>query len=144
MPAEKLGQPPPIVQAMLLADHIHIDPSTGKRYILGTYNRIMAAKFPHSVPKLCLLLALTNGHGSTVLRLRVVDMDEERGPLLESAHPANMPNPNEIYYFPVTLSVVFPAPGAYRIQLFADNDLLRELRLQIARSQEQPRSPNET
>jgi hypothetical protein len=143
MPAERLGQPPPIVQALLLADHIYTDPGTGKRYILGTYNRMMATKFPHVVPKLCLFLALTGGHGSIILRLRIVDMDEERGPLLESAQPANMANPNDIYYFPITLSVVFPAPGAYRIQVFADNDLLRELCLQITARQEKPHAPNE-
>jgi hypothetical protein len=131
MPMEKLGHPPPVVQAMLLADHIHIDPGTGKRYILGTYNQLMATHFPHAVPRLCLFVALTEAHGPTMLRLRVVDMDEEMGTLVESAHPAPMYHPNDLYYFSFTLSVVFPTPGLYRIQLFADNEFLRELRLQV-------------
>jgi len=137
MSSERLGHPPPIVQALLLADHIHLDTATGKRYILGTYNRISAAKFPHAIPRMSLLLALTSGHGSTILRLRVVDMDEEHGSLLESAHPANMPNPLDIYYFPLSFSVVFPAPGVYRIQIFADQDLLREFCLHVT-----PRAEN--
>lgn len=143
MTAERLGQPPPIVQAMLLADNIHVDPATGKRYILGTYNRIMAAKLPHAVPQLCVFLALTNAHGPITLRLRIVDMDEQMGPLAEQARPANMPNPNEIYYYPFILPVVFPAPGIYRIQLFADHEFLRELRLQIVRPHEAAPSPHE-
>lgn len=143
MPVEKLGQPPPIVQAMLLADHIHIDPATGKRYILGTYNQLMAGKFPNAVPRLCLFIALTEAHGPTLLRLRVVDMDEEIGTLAESTHPATMFNPNDLYYFSINLSVTFPVPGLYRIQLFAENELLRELRLRVGLRQLPPNPPSE-
>jgi hypothetical protein len=144
MPAEKLGQPPPIVQAMLLADHIHIDPATGKRYILGTYNQLMGVRFPHIVSRLNLFIALTEAHGPTLLRVRVVDMDEEFGSLVESTHSANMFNPNDLYYFSLTLSVTFPTPGIYRIQLFAENELLRELRLRVDQRQlPAPHSPEE-
>ena len=59
MPEERLGQPPPLVQSMILADYVHRDSMTNKKYILGTYNSVIADKFPY--PKsLCLYLAITN------------------------------------------------------------------------------------
>ena len=131
MPGERFGQPPPIVQAMLLADYIHTDSTTGKRYILGTYDQLVAARFPHVVPRLWVFLALTGGHGSTLLRVRVVDVDEEIGTLAESTQPTNLVDPNSLYYFSFPLSVTFPVPGLYRVQSFADHELLRELRLEV-------------
>lgn len=46
MLGEKLGQPPPVVQSMILADWIHRDAVTGKYFILGTYNRMASPIFP--------------------------------------------------------------------------------------------------
>jgi hypothetical protein len=128
MPADKLGQPPPIVQAMILADHIHQDPTTGKRYILGTYSRITAKKYPHQTG-LSLYLAITGGHGPTSLRMRIVDVDETIGPLHESVFPVDLGDPNRVYEITFNSGVVFPCPGDYRLQLYAGHDLLRELRL---------------
>jgi hypothetical protein len=134
---EKLGQPPPLVQSMLLADWIHRDAVTGKYFILGTYNRMASPIFPTPQSALHIYLTIIEAHGVTVLRLRVVDVDDVYGPIHESAHPVDLPDPNRVYEFTCNVGVVFPAPGDYRIQLFAGADMLRELRLTV----EPPRLP---
>jgi hypothetical protein len=134
---DKLGQPPPLVQSMILADYVHRDSMTGKRFILGTYNSIVSTKFPHGQP-VCLFVAITDAHGLTLLRLRIVDVDEQFPPIHESSYPVEIPDPNQVYEMTFTTAVIFPAPGDYRIQLLAGNETLRELRLRVGLSVRRP------
>lgn len=143
MTADRLGQPPPIVQSMILADYIHRDTMTGKKFILGTYNNIVATKFPYPKPGLCVYLAITDSHGPTVLRMRIVDVDDLEAPIHESAYPVELSDPNQVYEMTFTTSVVFPHSGHYRVQLFATGELLRELRLRVGTPQEIVQPPHE-
>ena len=143
MPADKLGHPPPIVQSMIVADGIHRDSSTGKKFILGIFNIIGASRFPHRNPPFFVYLAITNGHGPTVLRLRIVDVEDPQSPIYESAHPVDFSDPNEVYEFVTGVQVVFPVPGNYRMQLLAGNEFLREMRLNVVHRQPLPQ-PEET
>ncbi len=45
-------QQPPEVLALVIADHIHRDDTTGKFFILGTRAAIGAAAFPCNCPSL--------------------------------------------------------------------------------------------
>lgn len=137
MPADKLGHPPPIVQSMILADYVHKDTITGKKFILGTYNSIVADRFPYAKSSLCVFLAITDTHGPTVLRMRVVDVDDQRVPIHESSYPVDLPNPNQVYEITFNTSAIFPSPGEYRIQLLVGNDVLRELRVRVVSAHQQ-------
>jgi hypothetical protein len=143
MPAEKLGQPPPLVQSMILADAIHRDPSTKKHSILGTYNAIGSPRFPTAQNPLRLYVALTDAHGPTTLRIRVTDMDEVYGSLHESVHTVNLPDPNQAWELTFAVAAAFPSPGMYRIQLFAGHELLRELRLRVTQNPPSPGLPDD-
>jgi hypothetical protein len=143
MPADKLGHPPPIVQSMILADYIHKDTMTGKKFILGTYNNIVTGKFPFPKQGLSVYLAITNTHSPTVLRMRIVDVDDQEAPIHESAYPVEMSDPNQVYEMTFTTSVVFPHSGHYRVQLLAGGELLRELRLRVGTPHEIAQSPND-
>ncbi|HZV07545.1 MAG TPA: hypothetical protein VE999_20840 [Gemmataceae bacterium] len=131
MPAEKFGQPPPLAQAMLLADAIHRDPATKKFFILGTYNMLGCPKFPTPPNPLRVYVSMTDMHGQTPVRIRVTDMDEMYGTLCEKTLVVDCPDPNLNVELVFTPDPVFPEPGMYRIQLFADHELLRELRLRL-------------
>jgi hypothetical protein len=142
MPADKFGHPPPIVQSMILADHVHRDPSNGKYFILGTFNHLGSTKFPTAQIPLCLFMAITDAHGPTMLRIRIIDVDDDRVPIHDSVHPIDLPDPNRVYEMTFNVAVAFPAPGDYRIQLFGGGEFLRELRLRVvppkAPSSEEP------
>jgi hypothetical protein len=138
MPAERLGHPPPIVQSMILADQVHIDPSTGKKYILGVHNGILSAAFP-AKHGFHMYFAITGGHGRVMLRIRIVDVDDAIGSITESVFPFEMPDPTRVYDSTFHTVAVFPTPGDYRVQLYSGDDLLRELRLRVALRQ--PNAP---
>ena len=36
----------PVLQALVLADHVYVDAETGKKIIAGTFNELHAAEFP--------------------------------------------------------------------------------------------------
>jgi hypothetical protein len=115
---------------MILADGIHQDPSTKKWYILGTHNVVGVSRFPAQVP-LRLYMAITETHGLTTLRIRIIDVDEDHGPIHESAHTVDLPDPTRVWEMTFGVAVTFPGPGNYRIQLMSGDELLRELRLQV-------------
>lgn len=137
MPVERFGHPPPLVQSMILADGIHQDPGTKKWYILGTHNVVTVSKFPAQIP-LRLYMAITGTHGLTTLRIRVIDIDEAYGPIHESAHTVDLPDPTRVWELTFGVAAAFSATGNYRIQLMSGDELLRELRLRVALGTQQP------
>src|SRR6185437_3275185 len=118
----------------------HRDSITNKKFILGTYNVVSADKFPY--PKaLSVYLASTDAHGPLLLRIRVADVDDQHSPVYETAYPVELPDPNMVYEVTINVAVVFPGSGDYRIQLFAGNELLRELRLRVGLASELNKPP---
>lgn len=138
MPVE---QQPPEVLALLVADYVHRDDSTGKFFIVGTRTSIGAASFPHHCPNLSVYAALTDGRGETAVKLRLIDADEASEPILEFETTVNFLDPSEDIEIAVRLTdLVFPEPGDYRLQLFGAEQLLRERRL-LAIPLENPDKP---
>jgi hypothetical protein len=88
-------QPPPEVSALVIADYRHRDDSTGKVFILGTRASLGAAAFPFHCPSLSVYASLIDGRGETPLRLRLIDVDEAREPVLEFETTVNFLDPTE-------------------------------------------------
>jgi hypothetical protein len=123
---------PPDVLAMVLADTVLQEPISGKFFIQGTYSVILAAGFPWIHPVLTVYCAVTNGHGHTPIKVRLIDVDELHKPRLEMDGTLQFPDPL------VVIETVFAArgvrfnePGEYRLQFFGAGELLRERRLQV-------------
>jgi hypothetical protein len=83
MSEQRVEQQPPDVLAMVLADAVLRDMATAKCFIQGTYSVILAPTFPWRYPSIVVYLAITNGHGKTPIKLRLVDVDEARAPVFE-------------------------------------------------------------
>src|ERR1022692_747827 len=83
MPENPAGQQWPDVLAMVLADTVLQEPTTGKFYIQGTYSVIGAAHFPWVHPILTVYFAVTNGHGKTPIKIRLIDVDGASAPIFE-------------------------------------------------------------
>ena len=79
MPVEQ----PPVVLAMILADTVLADMATGKHTIQGTYHSLSTSAFPLTLRWFVVYVALTDGHGETVMQLGLVDVDEAHPPLFE-------------------------------------------------------------
>lgn len=124
--------PPPEVLALVIADHVHRDDGTGKFFILGTRASIGAAAFPFHCPSLAVYASIIDGRGETSLRLRLIDVDEAREPVLEFETTVNFLDPTEEVEIAFRLvDLVFPEPGDHRLQLYGAGQFLRERRFLV-------------
>ncbi len=88
-----VGQRLPLGLARVLADTVLYDWTTGKSTIQGTYETLESGAFPFTQPSIVVYVALTEGHGDTEVRLRLVDGEEARPPLFELEALASFPDP---------------------------------------------------
>lgn len=129
MPVE---QQPPEVLALVIADHVHRDDTTGKFFILGIRASIGAASFPLNCPSLAVYASMIDGRGATPMRLRLIDVDEAREPVLEFETTVNFLDPTDELEVAFRLAdLVFPEPGDYRLQLYGAGQFLRERRFLV-------------
>jgi hypothetical protein len=79
-------------------------------------------------------LSLIEVNGVYDLRIRLIDVDEERDPIAQTSGRLEGYFPLSLYEFAMSLSdVEFPSAGEYRLQLFAGNVQLAERKLVVFR-----------
>jgi hypothetical protein len=128
---DKRTLPPPQALAMVVCDHIHQDPGSGKAFILGCFSAIHSLTFPTTHPLMWLYVSLTNGRRKTKLRVELVDVNEENEPIwVDNRHTVDFLDPRMVIEvsYPIPL-VTFPEPGEYRFKLFANGDFIMERRI---------------
>ena len=129
---------PPYALALVIADAIHRDPGTGKRTILGCFSSIYAREFPATHPALAVYIAVTEGRGVVPIKVRMVDVDDEKDPIFEVEGEANFQDPRMVMDMDLFIpNLVFPEPGEYRIQLFASGEPLLERRIMVLEARNQ-------
>ncbi len=123
----------PYSLAMVVCDAIYVDPQSGKRSITGVFSQIHSAiAFPITLHAMAVYVALSEWIGTHTLALQLVDMTEEAAPLFRMEAELDYNDPLEVVEIDFRLGgVTFPAPGKYRLQLFAGTSILHE-RLLIA------------
>jgi hypothetical protein len=128
----------PFALSMIICDAVHLDPGTGKAFILGCFASIGATEFPAFHPDMTVFAEVTDCHGPTPFLVRIVDVDEHSEPVAEAQAVIDVPDPPATAILVLRLNgLVFPEPGEYRIQLFSGNTHLVERRLiliQVERS----------
>lgn len=114
----------PQVLCWVMCDAVHIDPATGKHYLLGCFSNIRARQFPTLHRKMVWFLTLTDvGTGMHQLRIsmglnmentqRLVEREfESQSPL----HKINLIN--EMHNLP------FDEPGSYAVMVEVDDEPL--------------------
>ena len=125
---------PPYALALIMCDQIYKDMATGKKSLLGMYSAITAASFPAVHPTAAIFIALTDGRGEEPIKIRLMDVNEEREPVFEIKAVVNFANPLAVIELSLqTPAFEFPAPGEYRLQLFGgvDDDPLMERRIML-------------
>jgi hypothetical protein len=124
--------PPPFLLSLGVCDHIHRDPTTGKRTFLGCLSTIPLEFFPAMYPAMSIYLDLANGRGKVSVRVQIIDSDEERDPVWTTEFELEFPDPRTLVEIDVAAgSVTFPEPGEYRIQVFAGGQFISERGLVI-------------
>lgn len=121
----------PVLQALLLADHIYTDQS-GKRIICGTFSKIFCRRFPTLTTFTCYaFVLLVDVVGDVELQLRLVSLDDNEI-LLESGK-AKIKSDSPL----TPLDIVFQIPplplpreGIYSFECWTDDMMIGSVRLQ--------------
>jgi len=139
MPADK---PIPDVMALIVCDQIITDRITGKQSLIGMFSKVHAPRYPAAHPQLSVYVALTEGYGETDITIRIVDSNEARPPIVEGKGKVAFKDPRAIANLALQFhGLTFPQAGEYRIQLFANDQLCREARLQLIQMKQRPPQP---
>ena len=125
----------PSCAALVVCDYVHTDPVSGRFAVLGSFQEIVADEFPVTYPNLGIYVALSDGRGVCTISLRLIDVDEDKTPVLDEASEADLSNPQDLFEFGVNIpDVPFDEPGIYRVQLMVDGATIveRSIKLSLA------------
>lgn len=112
----------PQLISWVICDNVHIDPATGKHYLLGCFSNIRARQFPATHPRMIWFLTLTDlKPGQHQLKLSLGrDMQNMKSVVertVESKNPLHKLNLiNEVR------NVAFEEAGEYLIMVEVDDD----------------------
>lgn len=122
----------PEILSLQICERVIRDMDSRQTSVIGILDTVAAHAFPLTIPSLTVFMELTSGHGRTQLSVRIVDVLEERPPLFEAVIDANLGDPLAVHQVPITtMGLKFPAPGQYRVQVFASGELLRERKVRV-------------
>lgn len=123
----------PVLQALVLADHIYVDADTGKKIIAGTFNAIFAKETPTVVSgQSYAYVCLTDFVGQLELEIRYVDLDTNEVLMKTTGLRADSSDPLrsvemvvEVPPFPL------PHPGVYALEVLCEGAILGSLRINV-------------
>ena len=134
----------PILLSAITCNRVIFDKVSGMPSIIDIVQTIDAPRYPARHAQIVFFCELTNGHGTTEAKIRLLDSHEEEKIIFERGGTVKFGNVKQIVTLAMNLQgIVFPRPGEYRFQLFAGGYLLGERRI-ICRQIELPpkTSPN--
>lgn len=114
----------PQILTWITCDLVHIDPATGKHYLLGCFSNLRARQFPATHPRMVWFLTLTDLRpGTHQLRLSYGrEMDSLRK-LIERSFEARNPL-DKINLINEVHNLTFEEPGTYQILVEVDDEPL--------------------
>lgn len=120
----------PILLSAITCGRVLFDKVSGMPSIIDIVQIINARQFPARHPQIVFFCELTNGHGTTKMKIRLVDTQEDEKDIFEKEGTVQFKDVKQIVTLAMDLhGVVFPRPGEYRFQLFAGGSLLGERRI---------------
>jgi len=136
----------PTCLALILADNIHVCPSTQKRTILGTFTAVFAREFPTPL-NVAVYCCLTGSVGKIRVEIKFVRVnpDECDDELVSEAHgDVDFPDPLAM----IEMNMFFRQlplahPGEYRFQVCVKDEVLLERRLVVIPVREETENESE-
>ena len=128
MPARK-----PVLQAIVLADHIHVDQMSSKTYILGTFNQIFAKAFPSKLSEpIWLFISLTEVTGQVSIKVQFRNLANYRIVRSTTVNVESPNKPRDTLDLRVRLrDVPLPEAGLFAFEVVCEEELLGSLRVRV-------------
>jgi len=134
---------PPILLSAITCDRAIFDRITGMPSIINIVQVVNSQQFPVRNSQLVFFCEMTNGHGETDIEIRLVNVEEEDNVLFSQGKRVVFKDVRHVLTMALNMQgVIFPEPGEYRFQLFANGRLLGERRV-MCRQVEFPANPEE-
>ena len=111
----------PTVVALLLCDTVIIEEGTGKKSLIGVFDRFNFPEFPAQVQGFSFYARLTDVEGNYTFRIDVTDLEFDK--VILSIDSSEALTPENVRYMDLVLTmppVKFPRPGNYEFQLYAN------------------------
>jgi len=98
--------------------------------VIDIVQMIDAPRYPARHAQIVFFCEMTNGHGTTDVKIGLVNTQDEEKVIFEREGKVRFENVKQIVTLAMNLQgIVFPAPGEYRFQLSAGGNLLGERRI---------------
>jgi hypothetical protein len=120
----------PVLLSAITCNRVIFDKVSGMPSVIDIVQTVNATSYPARCPQIVFFCELTNGHGTTAVRIRLIDAQEEEKAIFEKDGTVAFEDVRQIVTLAMDLhGIVFPHPGEYRFQLFTGGDLLGERRI---------------
>ena len=118
---------PPVLLSAVLCDRVIFDKVTSMPSLINILQVLNAPKFPVRTGQMVFFCELTNGHGKTKTKVRLIDSSDNEKVLFEKGGTVDFKDVRQVLTLAVALQgVVFAHPGEYRFQILAEETLLGE------------------
>ena len=122
---------PPVLLSAIICERVIFDKITGMPSLINIIQNINAPNYPirHWLVFFC---ELTNGHGDTNTKVRIVDAEQDDRIIFEQSGTVQFADVKQTVTLAVNLQgIMFPEPGEYSFQLFSEENLLGERRISL-------------
>lgn len=123
---------PPIVQTLLLCDHAIMEHGTRKISLIGLFENIYTKQFPLSINSY-LYMWLSNGHGLSDIRARVMDLGLGQY-ISDDTFKVNFKDPMSGLGIAHPVRLTFNHYGTYELVLLCENEMLKTFKLTVVPS----------
>lgn len=121
----------PVLLSAVICERVIFDKITGMPSLINILQNINSPQYParHWLNYFC---ELTDGHGDTATKIRIVEAGGEDKIIFEQTGVVQFTDVKQIVTLAVSMQgIVFPKPGEYRFQIFANNTLLGERKVML-------------
>jgi hypothetical protein len=120
---EKDREPPkPLVLAINICDMVIRDELTHKVSLIGLFSVIKAVSFPCTHPLMHIYVALTGGHGTHDMEIRLVRTEDEQ-PIISMTGSVEFANPLQVHELNlIWQNVAFDKAGEYAVEVCCAKD----------------------
>src|SRR4030043_75294 len=120
----------PILLSAITCNRVIFDKVSGMPSIIDIVQTIDAPRYPARHAQIVFFCEMTNGHGTTDVKISLVNTQQEEKIIFEREGKVRFENVQQIVTLAMNLQgIVFPGPGGYCFQLFAGGNLLGERRI---------------
>ncbi len=127
-----MAGPTPVLTAFLVCDQIVEDAATGKKTIVGVFNRIASSNFPTQYAPVSLYVKLIDCEGDYDFRIEFVQVSSQEL-LVECNGTANSKTRHEYAEFVLPCPPLpLPSPGEYEFRLWMNSSFLGNARIKAS------------